>query len=459
MAYGKKSGTPFKMKSPLYGTEDEKKDKSFFDTIGAIGRGEKGVGTINTTMSSQEANDKINKRGEYAESNTSEIVQAAKNSTNPRETGGMFTSKGGGGMNNPRSSSTSTNNKGTSTTIGGDVGTVNPVVKEVVKEVVKPAKTNVNADNTSITTSNTAGAGTSGKVIAPTSKSSTGGYLANQIKTGGISLGVNTKMGGASNKPTSTSTTSSASETTYKPMSKRDRIIRRQDIRTKNKGERVGNQIARIRGRQARKGETLAKRDIKRDDSVVNKSYDSTIKASQGKTPNNAMSIAETNLNNFEKGLNSPKPAAATTSAPPKSKASTPKGNKVMQNQSTKVEKSSLGIDKNYKAPKGTVKKPTSGPQTVAGKSISLKPAMSVTQSLTDSQLKAKLSKKPAKNGPKAKSTSKMGGSGGLSRGASTTNTSIKKATGGPRAKKVIVKGGPSEREKAIMSTYNNIRK
>ena len=43
-----------------------------------------------------------------------------------------------------------------------------------------------------------------------------------------------------------------------KPMSKRDRIIRRQNIRTENKRERVGNQIERIKGRQARKGINIA---------------------------------------------------------------------------------------------------------------------------------------------------------------------------------------------------------
>ena len=126
--------------------------------------------------------------------------------------------------------------------------------------------------------------------IKPTKSVTTSNNAANPPATSSASKSNMTYT--VSERPNKMQATVTAARSTddnmFKPMSKRDRIRRRQGIRTEEKSKRVGQQIERIRGRQARKGVTIAKRDIKRDDSVRDKSYDATIRKAMPSTTANA---------------------------------------------------------------------------------------------------------------------------------------------------------------------------
>ena len=171
-----------------------------------------------------------------------------------------------------------------------------------------------------------------------------------------------------------------------KPMSKRDRIIRKQNIKTENKRERVGNQIERIKGRQARKGINIAKKDQKRSDEYVNKGYSSIVDTKQNK-PSSSSSSGFQDLSK----VSSSKPTQKKTKQP-----------------GTKG--STLG----------------ESIETIKGRSIVQSDIPKVERSI---------------------------------KGGFNDNTSIIKPASGPRAKTVKVESGPNKREKAIMNTYNNIRK
>jgi len=211
-----------------------------------------------------------------------------------------------------------------------------------------------------------------------------------------------------------------------KPMSKRDRIIRKQNIKTENKRERVGNQIERIKGRQARKGINIAKKDQKRSDEYVNKGYSSIVDAK----PNKTSSSSSSGFQDLSK-VGASKPTQKKTS--PKATTRTPKSN-----------------------------------QTVAKPSIRLNTNKQTSTTIDDSKIKK--GAKEAKGGGKVsedtyksltgfnKMTSKPGSSGGFRRGVSTSSTSITKPASGPRATTVKVESGPNKREKFIKNAYNNIR-
>ena len=154
-------------------------------------------------------------------------------------------------------------------------------VKSNAKTVVKPvsvvSKVTPIKPTQSVTTSNNA---------ATSSANTSATSSANTSATSSASKSNMTYT--VSERPNKMQATVTAARSTddnmFKPMSKRDRIRRRQGIRTEEKSKRVGQQIERIRGRQARKGVTIAKRDIKRDDSVRDKSYDATIRKAMPST-------------------------------------------------------------------------------------------------------------------------------------------------------------------------------
>ena len=269
-----------------------------------------------------------------------------------------------------------------------------------------------------------------------------GGYLKD---TKNFSFGVDTKLNVAP-MPKFERTVTNARSADYdmiraKGRGKIDRLKTRLDKREGRVANRVEASSMRIKSRQQRSGERYASK-----------------------------MEARTNTGTNEKSMDSPKPTAASS----KSKASTPKGNKVMQNQSTKVEKSSLGIDKNYKAPKATAyKKPSANlpknPGITSG-SISPGPSVNVLKSGSASLNPAKTKSKPsmklntstqttgfiddskikkgakqAKGGKKVKASTyesltgfknKKGSSDGMRRGMSSANTSIKvpNLSRGPKA-------------------------
>ena len=108
-----------------------------------------------------------------------------------------------------------------------------------------------------------------------------------------------------------------------RPMSKRDRIKRRQGIRTENKRERVGNQIERIKGRQARKGISIAKKDQKRSDEYVNKGYSSVVDAKPNKSNSSSPSSSPSSGFKDLATVSGPKKQPATVSGPKTQSAKT----------------------------------------------------------------------------------------------------------------------------------------
>ena len=189
----------------------------------------------------------------------------------------------------------------------------------------KPKNTNPSTGTSTNKKSTTLSAGSNDN------EDKSGGYLKD---TKNFSLGGDTKLNVAP-MPKFERTVTNARSADYdmiraKGRGKIDRLKTRLDKREGRVANRVEASSMRIKSRQQRSGERYASK-----------------------------MEARTNTGTNEKSMDSPKPTAASS----KSKASTPKGNKVMQNQSTKVEKSSLGIDKNYKAPKGTVKKAATPPK------------------------------------------------------------------------------------------------
>ena len=196
------------------------------------------------------------------------------------------TSKGSGIIPNI---SIGTNNKRPDYVIPGTGATkVKPNAKPVVKTQPVSGSTQVNSNAKPVVKP----APVVSKItpIKPTKSVTTSNNAANPPATSSASKSNMTYT--VSERPNKMQATVTAARSTddnmFKPMSKRDRIRRRQGIRTEEKSKRVGQQIERIRGRQARKGVTIAKRDIKRDDSVRDKSYDATIRKAMPSTTANA---------------------------------------------------------------------------------------------------------------------------------------------------------------------------
>ena len=225
-----------------------------------------------------------------------------------------------------------------------------------------------------------------------------------------------------------------------KPMSKRDRIIRRQNIRTENKRERVGNQIERIKGRQARKGINIAKKDLKRSDEYVNKGYSSIVDTKQNK-PSSSSSSGFQDLSK----IGAPKPTQKKTKQPGTAGSTLGVSTKSTSTSTKPTSTSTKGIRPNI-----TVQSPSiinddrikKGAKEAKGGRINEKVSAKTYESLTGF----------------AKLTKKAGPSGGMQRGMPKSSTSITQPNSGPRTKNIKVESGPNKRTKFIMNAYNNIR-
>jgi len=302
--------------------------------------------------------------------------------------------------------------------------------KEKVKQLKK--KVNNNKGSKSTSTNNT-------KPIKSSDSDKGTGYFNDKL-----SFGVDTKINVAP-MPKFEKTVTNARSADHniigsKPMSKRDRIIRKQNIKTENKRERVGNQIEKIKGRQARKGINIAKKDLKRSDKYVNKGYSSIVDAKQNK-PSSSSSSGFQDLSKV--GASKP-------------------------TQTTKPTSNSTKPNSNSTKPTSTSTKPAS----TSTKGIRPNITVQTPSVIPDSRIKkgAKEAKGGRINEPVSaktyksatglnKLTKKADPSGGMERGMPKSSTSITKPASGPRAKTVKVESGPSKRQKAIMNTYNNIRK
>lgn len=217
-----------------------------------------------------------------------------------------------------------------------------------------------------------------------------------------------------------------------KPMSKRDRIIRKQNIKTEKKREKVGNQIEKIKGRQARKGINIAKKDLKRSDEYVNKGYSSIVDAKPNKTSSSSSSGFQ-DLSKVGGSKNTQSKSTTTQSKPTTTQKKTTTGT-----SSTKGIRPNITVQSPSIIDDSRIKK---GAKEAKDGRINERVSKSTYQSATGF---AKLSKK-------------AGPSGGMQRGMPKSSTSITKPASGPRAKNIKVKSGPSEREKFIMNAYKNI--
>ena len=281
----------FKLRSPLHTGPKTLMGTLIDEGIKAIKNTNASPG--NLTSRSADANNRINKRGKYAEKASS--------------------SKGSGVV--PNTNIDPNVNKRPEYKIPGTgSSTVKP------KNTVKPSSNT----NTSTSTTKSSNTTTTLSTGSNTNADKSGGYLKD---TKNFSLGVDTSMGGNISKVQNV--VSKARDAGHNlisggAMSKRDRIRNRQGIRTENKRKRVGQQIERIKGRQQRAG------------------------ISKDKGTNPGYSTEQKKLDAFEKSMGTPK-ASNTTG---------------------------------QKAAKGSIK---------------LKPTMSKTQTLTDSQLNKKLNKTAVK--------------------------------------------------------------
>lgn len=261
-----------------------------------------------------------------------------------------------------------------------------------------------------------------------TNKDKSGGYLKD---TKNFSLGVDTKMN-TSSMPKFEKTVTNARSADYdmiraKGRGKIDRLKTRLDKREGRVANRVEASSMRIKSRQQRSGNR----------------YASKMEASANTGTNPGKFESQKKLDAFEKVMDSPKATPRTSGA----------GN----------------IKVNTTVPK--LRTPKSN-QTVAKPSMKLNTSTQTSITIDDSKIKKgvmqaeggrineKVSKSTYKNAKGLnKLTKKAGPSGGMERGMPKSSTSITKPGSGPRAKTVKVKSGPSKREKAIMNTYNNIRK
>lgn len=186
---------------------------------------------------------------------------------------------------------------------------------------------------------------------------------------------------------------------------------------------RVDNSLAKIEAKQQRKGTK----------------YDAKMQANKLKN-NGGVSTAEKNLNEFEKSINSPnQPVQKKTKQPGTAGSTLGESVNASKNGSVKtikgrsIERSDIPkVQRNIKT--SSVKVPSTveldGGALIESRGF--KPIETTTKSLT-SIASGNSMKKPV-------------------------NT-IKNNGSGPRAEEIKVKSGPTEREKFIMNTYNNIRK
>jgi len=226
-----------------------------------------------------------------------------------------------------------------------------------------------------------------------------------------------------------------------KPMSKRDRIIRKQNIKTAKHAEKIGNQIEKIKGRQTRKGQKIAKKDLKRSDEYVNKGYSSIMDAK----PNKTSSSTSSGFQDLSK-IGSPKPAQKKTKQPGTAGSTLGVSTKSTSTSTKPTSTSTKGIRPNITAQTPSViddNRIKKGAKVAKGGRINEKVSESFYKSATGF----------------AKFNKKAGPSGGTERGMPKSSTSITRPNSGPRAKNIKVESGPSKRTKFIMNAYNNIRK
>jgi len=247
--------------------------------------GSKSYSSKGITSSSADANDRVNKRGKYAEKASSSKGSGVipNTSIDPNANKRPDYERPGTGSTKVNKTDNTTKSK----------NTIKPKSSTSTKS--KPAAKPISSSD---------------------SGDRSGGYLKD---TKNFSLGVDTSMGGNISKVQNV--VSKARDAGHNlisggAMSKRDRIRNRQGVRTENKRTRVGQQIERIKGRQQRAG------------------------ISKDKGTNTGYSTEQKKLDTFEKSMGS-------------SKAAKP--------------------------------------------SMKLKPTMSKTQTLTDSQLNKKLNKPAVK--------------------------------------------------------------
>ncbi len=295
---------------------------------------------------------------------------------------------------------------------------------------VKPKNTKP-ATSTSTNTTKSSKPTTTLSTGSNTNKDKSGGYLKD---TKNFSLGVDTKMN-TSSMPKFEKTVTNARSADYdmiraKGRGKIDRLKTRLDKREGRVANRVEASSMRIKSRQQRSGNRYASKMEARANTGTNPGYFESQKK----------------LDAFEKSMASPKATSRTSKA----------GNITGAGK--------IGDSKSMPS----LRTPKSN-QTVAKPSMKLNTSKQTSITIDDSKIKkgakqakggGRVSKDTYKNAKGLnKLTKKAGPSGGMERGMPKSSTSITKPGSGPRAKTVKVKSGPSKREKAIMNTYNNIRK
>tara|TARA_B100001248_G_C27387234_1_gene460316 strand:+ start:731 stop:1801 length:1071 start_codon:yes stop_codon:yes gene_type:complete len=237
-------------------------------------------------------------------------------------------------------------------------GTGSTKVNKTKTKTVKPSSSTNTSTKTNKSTK---------PITSSDSGDRSGGYLKN---TKNFSLGVDLSMPKSKMQTTVTNARSASTDLISGRMSRRDKIAARQSRKTARVKTRVGNQIERIKGRQERAGVRAGAKMAKKDKGVNPGYFDSQKK-----------------LDAFE----SPKATPRTSGAGNISSGSKP-GQLRMPATNVTGQKASQG-------------------------SMKLKPTMSKTQTLSDSQLNRKLNK-PAvkkKNTGKTKSLS-------MTRGEMTKN-------------------------------------
>ena len=290
------------------------------------------------------------------------------------------------------------------------------------KNSIKPKKTKPKS-NTSTSTK---------KAAKPISSSDSGDRSGGYLKdTKNFSLGVDTKLSTGS-MPKLERTVTNARSADYdmiraKGRGKIDRLKTRLAKREGRVANRVEASSMRIKSRQKRSGERYASKMEARTNTGTNPGY----LESQKK------------LDAFEKVMDSPKATPRTSGA---------------GNISSGSKAPSLRTPKSNQKPDGARIKLNTSTQTA--KTIDDSKIKKGAKQAKGGRINEKVSESTYKNAKGLnKLTKKAGPSGGMERGMPKSSTSITKPGSGPRAKTVKVKSGPSKREKAIMNTYNNIRK
>jgi len=276
------------------------------------------------------------------------------------------------------------------------------------------------------------------KAAKPISSSDSGDRSGGYLKdTKNFSLGVDTKLSTGS-MPKLEKTVTNARSADYdmikaKGRGKIDRLKTRLAKREGRVSNRVEASSMRIKSRQKRSGERYASKMEARTNTGTDPGYFESQKK----------------LDAFEKSMGSPKATSRTSKA-----GNITGAGKIGDSKSMP----SLRTPKSNQKPDGArIKLNTSTQTSITIDDSKIKKGVKQAK---DGRINEKVSESTYKNAKGLnKLTKKAGPSGGMERGMPKSSTSITKPGSGPRAKTVKVKSGPSKREKAIMNTYNNIRK